>query len=55
MKTDKRQCIHCTVESCQHHEQENACELTEISVAPKKDCKSARCDESQCASYKARW
>lgn len=55
MKTDKRQCIHCTVESCQHHEQENACELTEISVAPKKECKSARCDESQCASYKARW
>ena len=51
----KNQCIHCTVDSCKHHGIENKCELTEIDVAPKKDCVSGRCDESQCASYKARW
>lgn len=55
MTAKKEQCIHCTVESCKHHAQSNLCELTEIQVAPKKDCANGTCDESQCASYKSRW
>ena len=51
----RNQCIHCTVESCEHHDRENACMLNEIQVSPKKDCRNGKCDESQCASYKARW
>lgn len=52
---DKNQCINCTVESCKHHSQTNRCELSAIDVAPRKDCRDGKCDESQCASYSARW
>ncbi len=49
------QCIHCSVESCQHHAQDGLCQLTDIQVAPKKSCCSGKADESQCNSYKCRW
>ena len=28
----KNQCIHCSVESCQHHETNDVCALTDIKV-----------------------
>ena len=51
----KSQCIHCSVESCQHHAVDNMCSLTDIQVAPKASCCSGKADESQCSSYKCRW
>ena len=51
----KSQCIHCSVESCQHHETDNMCSLTDIQVAPKKGCCNGKADESCCSSYKCRW
>ncbi|MBR2719207.1 MAG: DUF1540 domain-containing protein [Clostridia bacterium] len=50
----KNQCIHCSVESCQHHEVDNKCALTDIQVAPKKNCCNGKADESMCSSYKCR-
>lgn len=55
MAHKNNQCIHCSVESCQHHAVDNMCSLADIQVAPKKDCCDGKCDESQCASYKSRW
>lgn len=55
MAQKNNQCIHCSVSSCVHHHDEHQCELTDIQVAPKNDCRTGRCDESQCASYKSRW
>ena len=51
----KNQCIHCSVESCQHHELSGLCALSDIQVAPKEKCCSGKADESQCSSYKCRW
>ena len=51
----KNQCIHCSVESCQHHETSGLCALTDIQVAPKEKCCSGKADESKCSSYKCKW
>ena len=51
----KRQCIHCSVESCQHHGTDDICALADIKVAPRHNCCDGKCDESECASYKSRW
>lgn len=51
----KNQCIHCSVESCQHHSTDGMCALTDIQVAPKAGCCSGKADESHCSSYKCRW
>ena len=55
MAQKNNQCIHCSVESCQHHETDNMCYLTDIQVAPKKGCCNGKADESCCSSYKCRW
>ena len=55
MAQKNNQCIHCSVESCQHHETDNMCSLTDIQVAPKKGCCDGKADESCCSSYKCRW
>lgn len=55
MAHKNNQCIRCSVESCTHHHTDGLCELAEIQVAPKQDCRTGSCDESQCASYKSRW
>lgn len=55
MSHKNNQCIHCSVESCQHHAVDNLCSLTDIQVAPKQACCSGKADESQCNSYKCRW
>ena len=52
---NKNQCIHCSVESCQHHAKDGMCQLTDIQVAPKQNCCNGKADESQCNSYKCRW
>ena len=49
------QSIHCSVESCQHHEINGMCSLSDIQVAPKQNCCNGKADESQCNSYKCRW
>ncbi|MBQ8654573.1 MAG: DUF1540 domain-containing protein [Clostridia bacterium] len=49
------QCIHCSVESCQHHEVENLCSLADIQVTPKKGCCNGKADESMCSSYKCKY
>ncbi len=51
---NKNQCIHCSVESCRHHSQQNLCELESIHVEPKQGCHAGKCDESLCASYHAK-
>ncbi len=48
---NKNQVIHCDVTSCQHHSNEGKCNLDSIKVAPRCDCHSGKCDESQCSSY----
>ena len=54
MSWDKQgQCIHCSVGSCQYHNKENLCSLTDIQVAPKPGCGSGKTDESLCSSYKS--
>lgn len=55
MAHQKNQCIHCSVESCQHHETSGYCALADIQVSPKQNCCSGKADESQCSSYKCRW
>ena len=55
MSHKNNQCIHCSVESCQHHETDGLCALADIKVAPRHNCCDGKCDESECASYKARW
>ncbi len=49
----KNQCIHCSVESCQHHEVDDMCALTDIQVAPKKGCCDGKADESIIDAMKA--
>lgn len=49
--SNKNQCIHCDVESCKHHAQDGLCQLESIQVAPRCDCHSGKCDESECSSY----
>ena len=55
MNAKNNQSIHCSVESCQHHAKDGMCQLTDIQVAPKKNCCDGKADESQCKSYKCRW
>ena len=44
--SDKHQCIHCEVTSCQHHDAGDLCQLDAINVKPRCDCHSGKCDES---------
>ena len=55
MAQKNNQCIHCSVESCQHHELNDACALTDIQVAAKKNCCNGKADESTCSSYTCRY
>ena len=55
MSHKNNQCIHCSVESCQHHAVDGYCALMDIQVAPKQSCCNGKPDESQCSSYKCRW
>ena len=55
MSHKNNQCIHCSVESCQHHSMDDFCSLSDLQVAAKKDCCDGKADESQCNSYKCRW
>ncbi len=48
---EKHQTIHCDVTSCKHHADNCKCELESIKVAPRAECHSGKCDESECASY----
>lgn len=48
---NRNQAIHCDVVSCQHHAKDGMCELDSIKVAPRCDCHTGTCDESECASY----
>lgn len=50
----KHQSILCDVASCQHHSKDGKCELESIKVAPRSDCHSGSCDESECASYRTK-
>ena len=52
--SDKHQCIHCEVTSCQHHDAGDLCQLDAINVKPRCDCHSGKCDESECGSYLAK-
>lgn len=52
---ENHQSIHCSVESCQHHEVNGRCALSDIQVTPKANCCNGKADESQCSSYKCRW
>lgn len=47
----QNQCIHCDVQSCKHHSQENLCDLNSIQVSPREGCNSGESDESLCSSY----
>lgn len=47
----KNQSILCDVASCQHHSKDGKCALESIKVAPRSNCHSGTCDESECASY----
>ena len=38
MSHKNNQCIHCSVESCQHHEQDGVCGLMDVQIAPKECC-----------------
>lgn len=55
MSHKNNQCIHCSVESCQHHEQDGVCGLMDVQIAPKECCCNGKADESLCSSYKCRW
>ena len=48
---NKNQVVHCDVTSCQHHSTDGMCRLEAIKVAPRSECHSGKCDESECASY----
>ena len=48
---NKKQCIHCEVNSCKHHNADGMCGLESIKVAPRSNCHSGTCDESECARY----
>lgn len=51
---NKNQCVQCDVSSCKHHTKDGMCELDVIKVAPRGNCHTGTCDESECASYHAR-
>jgi len=51
---NKNQSILCDVTSCQHHAENGMCRLDSIKVAPRSECHSGKCDESECASYHAK-
>lgn len=49
------QTIQCDVKSCKHNLSSDCmCALSGIKVAPKKNCNSAKTDESLCASYECK-
>ena len=51
---EKNQSIHCDVTSCRHHAGNGMCRLESIKVAPRSDCHSGKCDESECSNNHAR-
>ena len=51
---NKNQRCQCAVRSCKHHPNDGLCELDVIKVAPRGNCHTGTCDESECASYHAR-
>ena len=51
---NKNQSILCDVTSCQHHAENGMCRLDSIKVAPRSQCHSGKCDESECSSYHAK-
>ena len=51
---NKNQSVQCDVRSCKHHTNDGMCELDVIKVAPRGNCHTGTCDESECASYHAR-
>ncbi len=48
------QCIHCDVDSCKFRAHTGLCELDSIKVAPRCNCHTGTCDESECSSYERR-
>ena len=48
---NKNQSVQCDVRSCKHHTNDGMCV---IKVAPRGNCHTGTCDESECASYHAR-
>ena len=53
MSHKNNQCIHCSVESCQHHEQDGVCGLMDVQIAPKECCCNGKADESLCSSVQS--
>ena len=51
---NKNQSVQCDVRSCKHHTNDGMCELDVIKGAPRSNCHTGTCDESECASYHAR-
>ena len=52
MKENHNQCIHCSVNSCKHHnEAKHQCSLDAITVAPKPMVHTGDADESMCKNY----
>ena len=56
MPDPKKQCIHCSVESCRHlREEQGICALESIQVAPTPMAYSGDpADESMCRSYETK-
>jgi len=49
------QTIGCRVASCAYNKSGHSCDLDCVEIAPRRGCHSGEaCDESICASYKAR-
>ena len=49
---DKKQIINCTVSSCKYQNENNKCNLNQITVKPFKNCKTGEKDETICGDYK---
>lgn len=47
-----KQTINCTVGSCKYQNEENRCDLSQITVQPYKDIDTGKQDETLCGSYK---
>ena len=51
---NKNQSVQCDVRSCKHHTPPPPPPPDVIKVAPRGNCHTGTCDESECASYHAR-
>ena len=49
---DKKQIINCKVSSCKYQNENNKCNLNQITVKPFKNCKTGEKDETICGDYK---